>query len=69
LADNTGLDGAALQDAAQSSAVQAQHQANTDEAIARNIFGSPTYFVGEDMFYGQDRLHMVERALTTPFAP
>lgn len=69
LADNTGLDGAALLDAAQSREVQAQHQANTDEAIARNIFGSPTYFVGEDMFYGQDRLHMVERALTTPFAP
>jgi 2-hydroxychromene-2-carboxylate isomerase len=39
----------------------------TDEAIARGIFGAPTMFVGEGeaalMFWGQDRLDMVERAL------
>jgi 2-hydroxychromene-2-carboxylate isomerase len=69
LADQIGLDGAALVTSAQSADIQSQHQANTDEAIARGIFGSPTYFVEGDMFYGQDRLHMVERALQTPFAP
>ena len=53
--------------AAQSAEVQAQHQANTDEAIRRSVFGSPTYFVAGDMFYGQDRLDMVERAIRTPF--
>lgn len=67
LADGCGLDGAALVAAAQSDAVQAQHKANTDEAIARTVFGSPTYFVGGDMFYGQDRLFMVEKALEQPF--
>lgn len=39
------------------------------EAGARNVPGSPTYVVGGDMFYGQDRLMMVERALARPFAP
>lgn len=35
----------------------------TDEAIARGVFGAPAMFVGDLMFWGQDRLDMVERAL------
>jgi 2-hydroxychromene-2-carboxylate isomerase len=69
LADGVGLNGAELCASAQSTTVQAQHKVNTEEAIARNVFGSPTYFVDGDMFYGQDRLHMVERALAKPFDP
>ena len=42
-------------------------KANTTEAIDRSIFGSPTYIVDGDMFYGQDRLELVERALIKPF--
>jgi 2-hydroxychromene-2-carboxylate isomerase len=41
--------------------------ANTKEAIERSVFGSPTYVVDGDMFYGQDRLELVERALSKPF--
>ena len=67
LAEQVGLDGPALIAAAKSEAVQAQHAANTKEAIARDVFGSPTYFVEGDMFYGQDRLFMVERALQQAF--
>lgn len=48
--------------------VQSIHKANTQEAIERHIFGSPTYFVNGDMFYGQDRLELVDRALTHPFS-
>lgn len=48
-------------------AVHAAYAANTDEAIARSVFGSPTYFVDGDMFYGQDRLELVERALKKPY--
>ena len=40
---------------------------SAEEAIARSVFGSPTYFVDGDMFYGQDRLELVERALRQPF--
>ena len=44
------------------------YEANTTEAIERLVFGSPTYFVDGDMFYGQDRLELIERALHNPFA-
>jgi 2-hydroxychromene-2-carboxylate isomerase len=56
-----------LLSAALSPEVQADLNANTEEAIARSMFGSPTYFVDGDMFYGQDRLEMVERALRQPY--
>jgi len=36
---------------------------NTDEAIKRGVFGAPTFFVGGDMFWGNDRLEWVEQAL------
>ena len=52
---------------AASEEVLAQYEANTAEAVERSVFGSPTYFVDDDMFYGQDRLHMVERALKQPY--
>jgi 2-hydroxychromene-2-carboxylate isomerase len=35
----------------------------TDEAVARGVFGAPTCFVGEQMFFGQDRLDFVREAL------
>ena len=62
------IDPAPLLDAAGSPEILAIYAANTEEAIARSVFGSPTYFVDGDMFYGQDRLEMVERALQQPFA-
>jgi 2-hydroxychromene-2-carboxylate isomerase len=65
---SAGIDPAPLLDLALSPQVQAIYQANTEEAIRRSVFGSPTYFVDGDMFYGQDRLEMVERALRAPYA-
>ena len=37
--------------------------ANTEEAVARGVFGAPTFFVGDAMFFGQDRLDFVREAL------
>jgi len=65
---DAGIDPAPLLAAAGSQAVLAIYRANTEEAIRRSVFGSPTYFVDGDMFYGQDRLEMVERALARPYA-
>jgi len=62
------LNPAPVLEAALSPETQAAYEANTEEAIARSVFGSPTYFVDGDMFYGQDRLELVERALERPFA-
>ncbi len=42
---------------------KAKLRENTDELIARGGFGSPTMFVGEEMFFGNDRLELVEHAL------
>ena len=39
-------------------------KATTDEAVARGVFGAPTSFVGDMMFFGNDRLPFVEMALT-----
>jgi len=36
---------------------------NTAEAVERGVFGAPTFFVSDQMFWGQDRLHFVEEAL------
>ena len=43
--------------------VKARLVANTEEAVARGAFGAPTFFVGEAMFFGQDRLDFVREAL------
>lgn len=38
-------------------------RANTDDAVARGAFGAPTFFIGDAMFFGNDRLPFVEQAL------
>jgi 2-hydroxychromene-2-carboxylate isomerase len=43
--------------------VKARLVATTEEAVARGAFGAPTFFVGETMFFGQDRLDFVREAL------
>jgi 2-hydroxychromene-2-carboxylate isomerase len=43
--------------------VKAKLIANTEEAVARGAFGAPTMFVGQQMFFGQDRLEFVREAL------
>ena len=64
VADAEGLDGAALAIAAGTDAVKARLRANTDEVIARGGYGSPTIFVdGDDMYFGNDQLPLVEAAL------
>jgi 2-hydroxychromene-2-carboxylate isomerase len=46
-----------------SDAVKDRLKATTEEAVARGAFGAPTMFVGDEMFFGQDRLDFVEEAL------
>ena len=58
-----GLDGPALLDAAESEAVKAAFAADTQEAIDRGVFGAPSYVYKDEIFWGQDRLDFVERAL------
>ncbi|MDB5424839.1 MAG: disulfide bond formation protein DsbA [Phenylobacterium sp.] len=46
--------------------VKARLKAATERAVERGVFGAPTMFVGEEMFFGQDRLDWVEQALAAP---
>lgn len=53
------LDGERLLQEAQTQAAEDRFKAATDAAIAKGIFGSPTYVLNEEMFFGQDRLDML----------
>ena len=59
-----GLDADAFLALVNDTAVKEQLKKNTEEAVARGVFGAPTFFVGEDMFWGQDRLDFVAAALS-----
>jgi len=61
--EKAGLDARALLEAAGSPDVKAELRAATEEAVARGAFGAPTFFVGDEMFFGNDRLDFVERSL------
>jgi 2-hydroxychromene-2-carboxylate isomerase len=51
-----GVDAASVLERTQGGEVKAQLRANTDEAVARGIFGAPSFLVGEELFWGNDRL-------------
>ena len=54
------FDPAAMMAAIGTPEVKDKLKAVTEEAVARGVFGAPTFFVGKDMFWGQDRLDFVE---------
>ena len=59
----SGFDPAAFAALVADPEVKARLIATTEEAVARGAFGAPTFFVGEQMFFGQDRLEFVREAL------
>jgi 2-hydroxychromene-2-carboxylate isomerase len=67
IATALGHDADALLAMAASGPIQARLKENSDWARAQGVFGSPTYIVDGDPFYGQDHLALVERALISPF--
>ena len=58
-----GVDAQALFAAAGTDDAKQALRATTEEAIERGAFGAPTFVVGDEMFFGNDRLDFVERAL------
>lgn len=55
-----GLDPARILAMGTDEALKAKLAANTEEAVSRGAFGAPTFFVGDEMFFGHDRLDYVE---------
>lgn len=64
IADGLGLAGQDLLSTATSSGVREAYDADTEEALARGVFGAPTYVFQKELFWGQDRLEFLERAIT-----
>ena len=58
-----GFDPEELMAKASDPAIKEKLKANTDGAVARGVFGAPTFFVGDEMYFGQDRLDYVADAL------
>lgn len=63
IADEGGLDGAALLKASEAQAVQAAYAQNTQDAISAGVFGAPWFILDGEPFWGQDRLEFLDRAL------
>jgi 2-hydroxychromene-2-carboxylate isomerase len=59
-----GLDAEALLAGAADPEIKAELASNTEKAAAHGAFGVPTFFVGDEMFWGKERLGQVEAALT-----
>jgi 2-hydroxychromene-2-carboxylate isomerase len=60
---SAGFEPAAMQALVAEPAVKDALRANTEAAIARGVFGAPSMFVGDTMYFGQDRLDFVREAL------
>lgn len=63
ICEDVGLDRERFLSCIKSDDIKARLRENTDEVMARGGFGSPTMFVGNAMFFGNDRLLLVDRAL------
>ncbi|MEO3430796.1 2-hydroxychromene-2-carboxylate isomerase [Pelagibius sp. CAU 1746] len=64
VAEETGHDGGALLAKAKEEATQQRYDRQTEDAIARGVFGAPTYVYKDEIFWGQDRLDFLDRALS-----
>ena len=63
IADECGLDGASLISGIAEQPVKNQLRSNTEEAIARGAYGSPTILIGDALYFGNDQLPLVRAAL------
>lgn len=58
-----GIDSERLLELANSADIKAELAANTEAAVARGVFGIPTFFVGDEMFFGKERIGQIEELL------
>ncbi|MFJ4374070.1 2-hydroxychromene-2-carboxylate isomerase [Pseudomonas japonica] len=61
--DKAGFDAGGFEAQVSDPEVKAALKAVTEEAVARGVFGAPTCFVGDEMFFGQDRLGFIAEVL------
>ena len=61
--EKAGLDPVRIREWAARQEIKDELRAATERAVARGVFGAPSFFVGDELFFGADRLPFVERAL------
>ena len=69
LADESGLPGKQLVERSAAEAISAAYEQNRQDALAADVFGSPVYVLDGEVFWGQDRLELLEDALKSGRAP
>lgn len=67
--EENGLDAGRLLERAQSPEVKQELVRNTEASVARGTFGSPTFFVGDEIFFGKDQLRDAEEEFVRRRAP
>jgi 2-hydroxychromene-2-carboxylate isomerase len=67
--NEVGHDGAAILQAAASDKIKAKYAGNAQEALTAGVFGSPSYVREGEIFWGQDRIELLDDALATARAP
>ena len=65
IATSLGLDGNALVDGQQEQSIKDEMRAASEAALARGVFGAPFVFIDDEPFWGNDRLHQIDRWLET----
>lgn len=63
-----GFDGVRTIAQARTAEIMERYRRNTDEAVTAGVFGSPSYVFGGELFWGQDRLDMLEAAIAVRLA-
>lgn len=63
ICEQLGIDSKDLLDGISRPDIKEKLKSNTEEAIKRGAFGSPTLFLGEDMYFGNDRLPLLKEAI------
>ncbi len=66
--DDAGLDGARLLERSQQDDAKERLKSNTGRAVERGVFGIPSFFVGNEMFFGKERLSQVQDEITAQLA-
>lgn len=69
VASRAGFDGRALLEAAESEPARQRYEESRQAAIAAGVFGAPSYVLDGEVFWGQDRLELLDAALASGRAP
>jgi 2-hydroxychromene-2-carboxylate isomerase len=69
LADESGLPGKELVERSEQEAISVAYEQNRQDALASDVFGSPAYVLDGEVFWGQDRIELLEDALKSGRAP